>query len=535
MTYSIFKSFFSIALCLTLFSSCTHNASKQISENTSPNTKTVRINLGTEPPSLDPARMTDLTSFTVIQPLLKGLTQFDANLKAVPAIAERWTRSDDGLHYHFYLRKNAKWSDGKSVTAHDFAYAWQRVLDPNMPAEYGFFLFEIKNARAFYEKKITDFKNVGIRVKNKHELLVDLERPTPFFLDLMAAPIALPLRKDVVEKHGDSFTEAGNFLTNGAYQLNRWTHEDRIVLTPNPYFYGEQPQVDSVIMLMVNDANTSVVMYENDELDFIETSTSIPSFDVRRLRELPEAHINSIHRLNYFGFNVKKPPFDDVRVRQAFAMAIDKTYYPKLMKSGQKPMDSIITPGLVGHNAERGLHFNPERAKALLAEAGYPEGKGFPEISLGFRTGYDQQKECEIAQYQWKTHLNVDVRLENMEWKVFLSRLRQDSPHIFRLGWFVDYPDADSFMGIFIGDSGNNNTNWKNPRYDELVNKAVVTIDESERQALYDEAQKLILETDTVLTPIYQAEKLWLLKSHVKGLKINDMNLINIDGLRVEY
>lgn len=521
-----------LMLVVFMFTGC-QSPSTSKSQLTNTHSNIFRMNLGTEPPDLDPAKMRDLTSFTVIQTLMKGLTQFGQDLTIQPAIAERWTKSADGLSYTFYLRKDAKWSDGKPVTANDFAYAWERALDPNMAAEYAFFLFELKNGKAFYNKELQDFNQVGVNVVNPHTLKVQLERPMPFFLDLMATPIASPLRKDVIDKYGDSFVEAGNFVSNGAYTMTEWVHEDKLVVKPNPYFYGKKPDVNEIIMLMVNDANTSVVMYENGELDFIETTTSIPSFDVRRLRELPESTTMGIHRLNYFGFSVNKPPFDNVKVRQAFAMALDRSYYPRLMKSGQFPTSSLITEGLLGYNEERGLHFNPDKAKQLLAEAGYPDGKNFPEVTLGYTTGYDQQKECEIAQFLWKEHLGVNVRLENMEWKVFLSRLRENPPQIFRLGWFVDYPDADSYMGMFISDSGNNHTHWKSKRYDSLVADAVVEQNPDKRFELYNEAQKLLLEDAAAIAPVYQAEKTFLVKPHVNGLKINGINLINLDELSI--
>ncbi len=514
------------------FSACTGKQGPVISEAARQNIFT--MNLGTEPPDLDPAKMNDLTSFTVIQPLLKGLTQFDQDMNASPAIAERWEISPDCMKYRFYLRPDAKWSDGQLVKAQDFLYAWQRALDPETGADYVFFLFEIKNARAYYEGQLTDFSQVGVRVANDQTLEVTLERPTPFFLDLMASPIALPLRQDVVEKHGDRFTEAGNFLSNGAYIMESWVHEEKIVLKPNPYFYGEKPKVAQVDMLMVNDANTSVVMYENGELDFIETTTSIPAFDVRRLQNSPETKTRILHRINYFGFNTEKPPMNDPRVRKAFALALDRSFYPKLMQSGQKPLASWITPGLVGYDPEAGYEYNPEEARRLLAEAGYPDGKGFPEVVLGYRTMYDIQKEAEIAQFLWQKNLGVKVRLENMEWKVFLSQLKQNPPHIYRLGWFVDYPDADSFMNVFISDSGNNHTGWQSPEYDRLVQEAVVTADPAKRQTLYVEAQRLLLEEAVAIVPIYASEKYFLVKPYVKGLEINGLNLINLDRLEID-
>lgn len=500
-------------------------------------TRTFRMNLGTEPPDLDPAKTDDLTSFSVLLPLLKGLTQFDADMRPVPAIAESWAVSPDGLRYVFHLRKDARWSDGRPVTTDDFLFAWQRALTPATGAPYVFFLYELKNGKAFYEGKIKDFSRVGVHASDARTLIVDLERPTPFFLDLAAAPVMLPLRRDLVTKYGDQFTEARHMLSDGAYRMTQWTHEEKIVLTPNPYFYEKspdrRPQVKAIEMYMINDANTSVVMYENGGLDFIETTTSIPSFDVRRLRKSPDCHTNILHRISYFGFNVNKPPFDNPKVRQAFAYALDRSYYPRLMQSGQKPMTSWITPGLVGYNPKRGLAYNPQKAKQLLAEAGYPEGKGFPTVRLSFQTLYDIQKEAEIAQYLWKKNLNVNVRLDNMEWKVLLSKLDEDPPQIFRLGWFVDYPDADSFMNVFLSGSGNNHTQWKSRRYDNLVQKAVITLNPAERQKLYDEAQHLLLEKATAIIPVYASEKTYLVKPHVQGLTINSLNLPDFDRLKI--
>lgn len=496
-----------------------------------------RMNLGTEPPDLDPAKTDDLTSFSVLLPLFKGLTQLDEHMKVQPAMAERWEITPDGLHYVFHLRLDAQWSDGKPVIAQDFVYAWKRALDPMLGAPYVFFLYELKNGKAYYEHQISDFNQVGVHAPDAHTLIVDLQRPTPFFLQLAAEPVMLPLRQDIVEKYGDSFTEAGHLVSNGAYQLAQWQHEEKIELTPNPYFYEKdptkRPAVKAIDMLMINDANTSVVMYENNELDFIETTTSMPSFDVRRLRKSPDCHTSMLHRINYFGFNVKKPPFNNPKVRQAFAYALDRSYYPKLMQSGQKPIASWISPGLLGYNPNLGLQFNPQKAKQLLAEAGYPNGKGFPTVRLSFPTQYEVQKEAEIAQALWKKNLNVDIRLDNMEWKVLLSKLDEDPPELFRLGWFVDYPDADSYMGVFLSDSGNNHTQWKSKRYDELVQRAVITLNPMERQKLYDEAQRLLLERDTVIVPIYVAEKTYLVKPVVHNLTISPLNLPNYDTLAI--
>ncbi len=493
-----------------------------------------RMNISTEPPELDPIKVTDLTSFTVLLNIMRGLTTIANGEGVLPEVATRWEVSSDGLQYTFHLDPQARWSDGKPVTTRDFLYAWQRALTAANGAEYAFFLFEIKNAKAFYEGRLTDFKEVGVRAQGDHLLRITLERPVAYFPQLLASPIALPLREDMVQRHGDSFVEAGYFITNGPYTLSSWVHENRIVLKPNPLYTKSQPGVKAVEMLMINDANTSVVMYENGELDYIETPSSIPAFDVRRLRDRPDYHTGLLLAIYYFGFNTQKPPFDNPKVRQAFAHALDRSYFPKLLQSGQQAFQSWIPPGLTGYNPALGLSYDPEKAKKLLAEAGYPNGEGFPLVTLGYRTMYDIQKEAEIAQYLWKKVLNVDVRLQNMEWKVFLSNLKNNPPDIYRLNWYADYPDADTFMSLFISANGNNHTRWKSPQYDQWVSDAVGEPVLEKRQKLYNDAQRLLLEEDTAILPIYIGEKSYLVRPQFEGYRLTELNLLFLDELRLK-
>jgi oligopeptide transport system substrate-binding protein len=489
-----------------------------------------RMNLATEPPNLDPVKCTDLTSFIVVLNTMRGLTRFDATDRPVPAIAERWTVSPDGRRYVFHLRRNARWSDGKPVTARDFVYNWRRALEPDTGAEYAFFLFDIENAKAFYDGQIKDFSQVGVHAPDDWTLDVRLARPVAYFAGLLASPVAMPARQDLVAAGG----EKRFLVSNGPYTIARWRHDQSLTLKPNPVYFGPKPQVDRVEMLMVNDTNTSVVMYENNELDYIESPSSISGQDIRRLRKRPDAHSRAINAIYYFGFNVQKPPFDQPKVRQAFAYALDRRYFPKLLQSGQKPLSSFIPPGLLGYNPNAGIDFDPVKAKQLLAEAGYPDGKAFPTVELAFQSRYDIRKEAEIAQFLWKKNLNVPVRLRSLDWKVFLSQLKNDPPALFRLNWYADYPDADSFMGLFLSTNGNNYTGWKSADYDALVTQAAVTLDPRERQRLYDRAQALLLQEQTVVLPSFISEKLYLVKPHVHGVTVNGLNLLQLDHLAVD-
>jgi len=205
------KKLFTLACSVLLLTGCVTQTNAPVENNV------FHLNLGTEPPDLDPAKMNDLTSYTVVMALMKGLTQYDEHLKPVPAIAESWTRSPDGKHYEFHLRKDARWSDGKSVTAQDFVYAWERSLSPEMASDYAIFLFELKNGKTFFEGKLKNFSEVGVKAIDAHTLTVDLERPTPFFFFFFAAPVAMPVRKDMVDRYGDTWTEAGHYLSNAPF------------------------------------------------------------------------------------------------------------------------------------------------------------------------------------------------------------------------------------------------------------------------------------------------------------------------------
>lgn len=493
-----------------------------------------RMNIGTEPPTLDPAEADDLVSITVLMNIMRGLTQYGPHAQIVPACAERWEQSADGKRYRFYLRRNATWSDGKPVTAHDFVYAWRRVLDPANGSPYAFLLFDIRNARAFYNGQIQDPALLGFRSLDDYTLEVVLDRPIAYFLQIMAFSIALPQREDVIKRYGESFTEAGHYVTNGPYTLALWEHENQILLKPNRRYWAGAPKNDGIRMFMIPEPNTSLILYENNELDFVETSSSLPTKEVRRLKHRSDFRNQTLHAISYFGFNTQKPPFNDVRVRKAFAHAFDREFIPKLFQGGEKPIRSWISPGLFAYNPEIGLDFDLDKARRYLAEAGYPGGKGFPTVELLYaNTTPENRQMAEIAQFQWKQNLGVDVQIRNVEWKMFLRQLDEDPPQIFRLQWFVDYPDPDSFLGVFVSESGNNHTQWTSGQYDEWIRQAAVESNPTRRKALYDKAQRELLEHSAGIMPLYVVPKSYLLKSNISGFSLNELNVPLLDNVQV--
>jgi len=492
----------------------------------------IRVNLGTEPPSLDWSIATDHVSFNVISNLMVGLAEFDKELKPVPVIAKSWEIQEGGKRIVFTLRDDVHWSDGKKVRAQDFEYAWKRLLDPKTASQYAYILFDVLHAQEYAEGKLKDASAVGVKAESDNVLAVTLRHPVAYFLAITTFEVTFPQRQDVIEKHGTRWTEPAHIVTNGPFLLDRWQHEKEIILKANPAFFRGKPALDRVTMLMVNEKTTAAAMYEQGNLDFMDDH-SIAPLDKPRLAKLPEYKLVPQLRGEYYGFAVDRKPFDDPRLRKAFALAIDREVFPKILQGGQTPATSWIPPGMMAHNREIGLRFDPEQARRLLKEAGYPDGKGLPEIVLGYNTDEEKKLVAEAIQSMWQKHLNVVVRLENQEWKVYLKKLQNDPFVVHRAGWGADYPDPDNFMKLFTSNSGNNHGRWKNPRFDELLERAAREADDKKRARLYDEAQKILTEIDVAIVPLYWKSEATMLNPRFTGLEYNSMARMDLRHVRL--
>lgn len=483
-----------------------------------------RMNLGSEPPTLDWSLATDGVSITVIENIMEGLTHYDQNLQPQSAIAKKWEVSDQGRTYRFYLREDVRWTDGRPVTAGDFEYAWKRLLDPKTAAEYAYFLYDIVNAYEYNTGQLKNSSQVGVKALGSWTLEVHLKKPIIYFPSITTFMVTFPQRRDLIERYGDRWTDPAYLVTNGPFKLKEWKHEYKVVLEPNGDYFEGRPRLDRVLMFVVNEPTTALTLYETGDLDM----TRLPPEAITFYQRSPEYHRIPMLRGYYYGFNVEKAPFNDVKIRRAFSMAIDREQLPRVLKGGEIPTASWIPPGMFGHNPEIGLKFDPQGAKRLLAEAGYPEGKGFPRVAVMYDTNPINNLIAENLQAQWQQNLNIQVNLENQEWKVFLKRLKTDTPTIFRLGWGADYPDPDNFMVLFTTQSGNNNTHWSNPHYDDLIAKAASEPDSRRRQQMYDEAQRILTEQDVAIMPLFVAAQNILIKPHVKGLQLNAMDILSL-------
>ena len=297
------------------------------SQNTSNDPSTFSMSIKNEPPTLDWTLATDSVSFTILTNLMEGLTQYDPDLNPIPAIAKHWSYSNEGRTITFYLRNDVYWSDGKLVTANDFEYSWKRLLAPETAAQYAYFLFDIENASEYNSGAIKDRDKVGVRAIASDILEVKLKKPVVYFPSIATFMVTFPLREDIVARYGDSWTEPGKIATNGPYLLKEWRHEYKLILEANQNYYEGKPKIDRVQIFVVQEPTTALTLYETGELDY----TELPPIAIPHFKKSPEYQNKPQLRGYYYGFNNKKPPFDNVLVRQALAHSINRSLIPKIL------------------------------------------------------------------------------------------------------------------------------------------------------------------------------------------------------------
>ena len=514
-------------LCSTFLSGCGGSGKPAFEEGV------LRVNLGTEPPGLDWHTATDSTSFDVVSNIMIGLTAYTNDLKCAPSCAESWEILDGGKRYLFHLRKNIVWSDGKPVTANDFAYAWRRLLAPTTAGQYAFFLYDIVGAREFNSGKdaqgvaVSSAKPappLGVKALDANTFEIKLTKPAAYFIYLTAFCPTFPMRQDVIEKWGDRWTEPAHILTNGPFKLTKWQHEYKMELAANEKFWAGAPQVKTIKMFMVPEQSTAYALYENNELDFID-NRSLATPDIERIKYLPEYKNFPLLRCNYLAFNCKKPPFTDARVRRAVSMAIDRTIFAKILGRNERPAYSWLPPSLPGYNKANDVPFDPPAARKLLAEAGYPDGKSLPPIEVLYPNRDDVTLTVEAVQDELKRNLSMPIHLENTEWKVYLTRVQKDPPTMFRNNWGADYPDPETFMNLFTSYNGNNHTRWSDPAYDALIESAEAEQDPVKRAALYQKADHIISIEQAPIVPSFMATQNIMVKPWVHGIAINPLDM----------
>lgn len=462
---------------------------------------------GAEPESFDPAIVTDQVGMRICSALFEGLCRIDEAGRPEPGTAMRWDLSEDKIQYTFHLRPQAQWSNGDPVTAHDFVRSWQRVLDPATGADYASQLFVIAGARAFNEGATTDFSSVGVKAVDDRTLVVTLENPTPYFIDLCAFATLAPVHLPTLEKHGPAWIKPGNVTANGAYLLESWKLDDHMRLRKNPrYWDAACVAMETIEVLPISEPNTAINYFLTGEADLIMDKGMVPTSLTATLKRKPWFHTGPFLGSYFTRFNVTKPPFDNVKVRQAFTLAIDRRRITeKITQLGEVPAWSLTPPGAgaTPYTPPPGLEFDPERARALLAEAGHPNGRGLPRVEYLY---FPKTVETNIAvelQSMWKEHLGVSVQLVKQEWKIYLASMKALDYQMCRSSWVGDYNDPNTFLEMFTSASGNNRTGWKNGAYDSFIQAAAAEPDAVRRNTIFAAAEELLISDETVILPIY--------------------------------
>lgn len=489
---------------------------------------------GPEPESLDPAIITGQSEMRLVSALFEGLTARNKKGEVEPGIAESWTISTDLKTIRFTLRA-ATWSNGDPITAHDFVNSWERALNPLMASKYAELLYPIENSENYNKGKIDDFDQVGAHALDSRTLEVKLENPTPFFLDLCSMPTLYPVHFPSLKSEGRDWIKPGKLISNGAYTLKEWRIDDRVVLQKNPrYWRSSQVNLEQISALTTSSATTAFNLFYSGKADLIMDKGLIPSLMIEHLRKKDYFHTNPFLATYFYRFNVTRKPFNNPKVRKAFALSIDKQrLVDKITRAGEPIAHTLTPPGVLHYTPPEGLTQNNALAQKLLAEAGYPKGKGFPAVSILYNSSELNQQIAVEIQAMWKEILGVQVNLQNQEWKVYLGSLDQLDFDIARSSWVGDYNDANTFLDCFVTGRGNNRTGWSHPEFDQLMAQSASEHNSEKRAEILQSAERILIEREFPIVPIYHFVGMSLY--HAEKLGGFEPNVVDDHPLRELY
>lgn len=511
-------------LLLLLTLGCSGSDAPEVSSNI------IHVGNRSEVQDLDPHLVSGIAEHRALSALFDGLADLDlATMEPIPAAAESWTVSEDGKRYTFTMRKDAKWSNGEPVIAQDFAWSWQRMLSPALGAEYSYLLHCIENAKAFNDGDVTDFAEVGVKAVDDYTLEVVLAAPTPYFLSMQTHFAWYPVHRATIEQfgamtdRGTGWTRTGNHVSNGPFKLGAW-HPDEVLETVRNEHYWDAANVklDGVNFYPISNEQTEERSFRSGDLHL---TYSIPMYKIEEYRrDQPEVlQVHPYLQTYFYRFNTSAPPFDDVRVRQAFGMAVDREAIARdVLKAGERPAYAYTPPNTAGYTSTYQVRTDIEAAKALLAEAGYPGSEGFPAVDLLYNTSETDKIIAETVQQMWKKHLGVDVRLFNQDYKVYLSTMKTLDYNIARSTWLGDVLDPVNFLECFLAGEGNNRTGYASDEFDAAIHAAYAEPDPQKRIAHLQKAEARLLE-DAPITPVYYQTQKFLMSPRVQGMIPNPL------------
>ncbi|MBI3236237.1 MAG: peptide ABC transporter substrate-binding protein [Chlamydiales bacterium] len=520
-----------ILLFAQLASSCQSGASYK------PKEQHLRLNIHSEPPTLDLRKATDTTSISVIHLCFEGLLSLDENNNPIPALADRYEHSDDFKTYTFYLR-DAKWSDGMPITAYDFEKTWKTVLSPSFPSEFASDLFILKNGEAAKCNKCS-IDDVGVKALDAKTLLVELDHSAPYFLQLATIHCFFAAPSHITDLNPNWTSHSGkDFVCSGPFILTSWRHQDLIELEKNPnYWDREVVCLEKISLTIVEDENTELTMFQNGELDWVGSPVStLPMDALANLKKHEEVVTYPMSGVYYYVFNTKEFPFNNVHIRRAFSLSINRqAIVDNILQSGQIPAMALIPPTLWKEKRAYFLDYDLKEARKEF-DLGLKElnvtASQLPPITLSFNTATGHHKIAQAIQEIWQRVFGVSVRLENKEWKVFLDEIRHHNFQVARMGGIASYRDPLTFLEYYkyLG-SVNNNCQWKNVEFTRLIEESEKATDPQERKSLLMQAEKILID-EMPIAPIYFYTGSYIKKPYVKNVKISDLHEM---GLKTAY
>lgn len=521
-----------LVFCMVLtLASCGGGTTKEEGSN-------LNLCFASEPQTIDPALNSSVDGAVMIQHMFEGLLKWvddgNGNATLAPGMAAEWSKSDDGLVWTFNLREGALWSDGEPVVAGDFVYAWQRLVNPETAADYNYMIDMVVNANEIMAGE-ADPTTLGIKAIDDATLEVTIVAPSPYFEEIVAFPATFPVRQDIIEANGDQWTfTPETYVGNGPFTMTEWVHTSYITMVPNENYYDVAALGPASIKFsLMDDDNAKLAAYKSGELDFIENP---PVAEVPTLLESGELKVADYIGTYYVCFQTQKAPFDNAKVREAFSLVIDRNYITsQISGTGEVPAGGFVPQGIYDADGPSGDTFrttggdyysvaeadykaNTDKARALLAEAGFPDGKGFPIVEYLYNTADNHKAIGEALQNMWQTELGVTVTLSNQDWNVFLQTRKDGDYSIARNGWIADYNDPISFLDMWMTGGGNNDAQYSNAEYDKMMKAVKASSDQSERMSLMHQAEDIIIGQDNALAPIYFYTQPYMLKDNVKGM-----------------
>ena len=507
--------------------------------------------IASEPQTIDPALNSAVDGAIMTQHMFEGLMKWsdsgnpvnekgNMNYAALAAgQAESYEKTDNGdgtVTYTFKIRSDAKWSDGQPVTANDFVYSWQRLANPLTAADYCYMIDMVQGYAAVNAGE-ADPTTLGVSAPDESTFVVNLTYDCPYFLEICAFPAAFPVRQDIIEAYGDTWTTDDNsshYISNGPWKLAEWVHDSYIKMVPNEYHYdAANLGPNSLTFQLMEDQNSMLAAYRSGDLQFIE---DMPVDEIAGLLASGELNIVDYIGTYYVCYQTQAAPFDNALVRQAFTLAIDSKYIvEQVTQTGQVPATGFVPAGIydadpngddfrtVGGDYwdapvdDATYQANCEKARQLLAEAGYPNGEGFPTVTYLYNTSDAHKAVGEALQQMWQEELGVTVQLQNQEWNAFLETRKKGEYQIARNSWIADYNDPCSFLDMWYTGGGNNDAQYSNPEYDAMIDAAKATSDPAERMSYFHKAEDIIIGQDWALGPIYFYTQKYMMADDISG------------------